>query len=176
MRCVLGRRTNSPIDGCILFAGAFSLSFLVFLSFRKLNDLFGFSRSALCLWYCLPLAVLVVCSVWLWPDTPFSSAQHGLAAALSEALEKRIGWAMQHPSQSGAKKAAAIKKSVAAESTPLLVPVRVSSEELEAEEERQSVSSSSSQSSAHRPISLYSAADVRSTRKYGGLCVCVCVV
>lgn len=59
-----------------LIAGAFNLSFLVFLCFRAFNDAMGISLFAICVCYTALLLVLASLSAMFWPDSPLEGNDH----------------------------------------------------------------------------------------------------
>ncbi len=55
-----------------IIAGAFQLSFIVFLGFRHSLSFFRISFNTLCLLYCVPLLLLLFIGLVIWPASPFS--------------------------------------------------------------------------------------------------------
>src|SRR4051812_21144692 len=56
-----------------IVTGAFQLGFVVFLCFRLVGEWLSIGVSKLCLLYCLPLSVVLLVGILVWPSQPLQS-------------------------------------------------------------------------------------------------------
>ena len=50
--------------------GAFQLGFVVFLLCRTISISYSIPLPSICMFYCIPLATLVIMGMAIWPDRP----------------------------------------------------------------------------------------------------------